>query len=420
MPMDRRSVLRNLGVAGLLASAAGCASVQEQGTSTTNGTSGNEGTTSVDAGTATAWFARPSAEEKSLRENLARFNDQSPHTIEGSDISDLGKKTTSAIPAGQGPQTFEWAHDWVGDYYQRDFLADQSDKLSVSLDTFTDAAAQAVQFEGATVGLPISAETVALIYNKEYVDSPPSTVQEMVSIMEEHHAPSEGTYGLSYPLTPYFISAWAQAFGGYIFDVDKDPMLGISKPETVRGFKFVIDTFTPYMPSDTTYGPQASVFSEGNAPFAINGPWYLATLREKNLDFGVTTLPKPEGGNPNPYTGIQLWYFSKKMREETPATKAARAFIEWYATNTDLLMRIADAHGFIPVHKELAGSDDLPSVVKGFSQAAQQGTPMPTHPKVQAVWDPVKNAFNTVLNGNAEMEQSMKDAEQTIRSRWEN
>ncbi|MFC7198949.1 extracellular solute-binding protein [Halospeciosus flavus] len=421
--MDRRSMLRKFGSAGVLAAIAGCASVQKQATTTAagggGGSDGADTTSTIEGGKATAWVARPSAEEKSIKQNIDQFNGQSPHTLEMSDISDLGKKTSSAIPAGQGPHTFEWAHDWIGDYYQSGFLADQSGKLDVSLDTFTDAAAQAVQFDGATLGLPTSAETVALLYNKEYVDSPPKTVSEMVDIMSEHHDPANGTYGLSYPLTPYFISGWAQAYGGYYFDPDKDPMLGLSKPETIKGFNLVADTFTKYMPEDTTYGPQASVFSTGNAPLAINGPWYLATLREKNLDFGVAELPTPDGGTPTPYTGIQLWYFSKKMQKDTPATNAARSFIEWYATNTDLLLEIAEKHGFIPVHEDLAGSDELPANVKGFSEAARQGIPMPTHPKVKAVWDPVKNAFKTALNGDESMESAMAGAEETIRSRWE-
>ncbi|WP_435064278.1 extracellular solute-binding protein [Halobaculum sp. EA56] len=430
MATDRRNLLK---MGGLAAAAAlsGCVGVEEQGTPTPSGDSGGSGgsgdsggdteaTTepSVDPGTAAAWYARSSAEGETLKSVIEDFNSQSRHTVEGSDLSDLAKKTQSAIPAGQGPQIFEWAHDWVGDYYQRGFLSDQSGKLSVSMDTFTDAAAEAVQFDGATVGLPFAAETVSLLYNKELVDSPPKTVGEMVDVMERHHDPANGKYGLGYPLNPYFMSAWAQAFGGYYFDPSKDDMLGLANASTVEGFNYIIDTFVPYMPNDTKYGPQAAAFSEGNAPFTINGPWYLGTAREKGIDVGVAELPTPDGGSPRPYTGIQLWYFAKGMERSESAAAAGRSFAEWYVTNKEQLMANAETHGFIPVHTELTGDADLPPAVRGFSQAVKQGVPMPTHPKMNQVWGPLGTAFGKALNGKQSVEDAMAQAEKDIRSNW--
>ena len=429
--MNRRTALKYFGTGALVASA-GCASVQEQGgNTTTENTGGQNGdetsgdSTATDttessgpAGTAKAWYSLPEAEVDQRKKAIKNFNGSSKHTINGADISDMRKKTTSAIPAGQGPQTFEWAHDWVGDYYQRGFITGQGDELSVSLDKFTDAAASAVQFKGKTVGLPHDAETVALVYNKDKVDSAPKTVAEMKKEMKKHHDPDNGSYGLGYPIDPYFASAWAQAFGGYYFDPNKDPMLGLSLPETVKGFKFLIDNFKPYMPNDPSYEAQASVFASGNAAFAINGPWYLATLNKKGVNVGVTELPKPKGGEPNPYTTITMWYFAKAMKEGGASAAAARSFVEWYATNEDLALKAAKQQGSIPVLKSLAGSDELPPKVKGFSKAVEQGVQMPTHPKMNKVWGPLGTAVTKAFNGDASVEKAMKQAEKSIRSNW--
>ncbi|WP_277556021.1 extracellular solute-binding protein [Halobaculum limi] len=430
MATDRRKLLK---MGGLAAAAAlsGCVGVQEQSTptesSSSGGSSGSDDSSTeqattqpqVDPGTAAAWYARSPAEAETLKSVVETFNGDSRHTVKGSDLSDLEKKTQSAIPAGQGPQIFEWAHDWVGDYYQRGFLSDQSDNLSVSMDQFTSAAAGAVQFDDAVVGLPFAAETVTLLYNKEMVDSPPETVSEMTDVMEQHHDPSSGSYGLGYPLNPYFMSAWAQAFGGYYFDPSEDEMLGLANSPTVEGFNYILDTFVPYMPKDTAYGPQAAAFSEGNAPFAINGPWYLGTAREKGIDVGVTKLPTPDSGSPSPYTGIQLWYFANGMENSESDAAAGREFAEWYVTNEEQLMANAESHGFIPVLESLAGSDDLPSAVQGFSEAVQQGVPMPTHPKMNKVWGPTGTAFGKALDGNMSVKDAMVEAESTIRDNWE-
>ena len=431
MAPNRRTFVKNLGIAATIGGLAGCAGVSKTDTTTTeqqdsggsdsgsDDNSDEESTTTVAPGMAKAWYSRNDAETKAISGVIESWNGENPHTIEGSDVADLEKKTTSAIPAGNGPHLFEWAHDWVGDYHQRGFLSDQSENVGVNLeDTFTSAAAGAPQFDGALVGLPHAAETVALVYNKELVDEPPETLSEMQSIMDEHHDPSNGTYGLSYPINPYFISGFAQAYGGYYYDEESDS-LGLTKSETLKGFRVVLDELLPYQPKDTAYGPQAAAFADGNAPFAINGPWFLNSVTKKGIDAGVAPIPKPEGGSPSPYTGISLWYFTKKMDDADDANaNAARAFAEWYVTNEDIALRRAKEAGDIPVLKSLQGSDELPDSVQGFSKAVAQGVPMPTHPHMNKVWSPVATAIGKAMSGEASLEDAMADAESKIESEW--
>lgn len=418
MTMDRRDVLTRIGSVGAIVAFAGCVNVQKQNSGTGTGGDSGDGD-SGGGGSATAWYSLPKPELSARKRAIESFNDQSEHTITGADISDLAKKTTSAVPAGQGPQTFEWAHDWVGDYLQRGFVVDQSDQIGVDLSIFTDAASEAIQFDGNIVGLPHAAETVALIYNTDMVDTAPKTVSEMVSIMKKHHDPSNGRYGLSYPFDPYFTSAWLQAFGGYYFDSSKKPTLGVASTKTVRGLRFALDNFTPYMANDPTYEPQAAVFAEGNAAFAINGPWYLSTLNKKGVNYEVTTLPTPKGGTATPYTGITMWYFAKTMEEDTADTAAARSFIEWYVTNKEYLLKLAREQGQIPVLTDLVGSDELPDAVQAFSQTVAQGRPMPTDPKMNEVWASMEPALIKAFNGDASAKKALNQAATTIRNKWE-
>ena len=428
MTMDRRTVLKNLGVAGTVGALAGCVGVQEQSTEQPaddgSGSSESSGDSTAEedstpAGTAKAWYALSDTELPIREANIEAFNEASKHTIEGADIADMRKKTTSAIPAGQGPKTFEWAHDLAGGYLDRGFIVGKGDSLTVDLDAFTGTAAEAAQFDGNVVGLPHSAETVALVYNKDIVDEAPSTVAEMTATMEEYHDPDNNQYGLGMPFADaYFLSAWAHAFGGYYFDSTKEDQLGVDNPETVEGVQFAVDNFVPYMPNDPAYEPQASVFAEGNAAFAINGPWYLNTLNDKGVDYGVVELPTPEGGSPQPYTGITLWYFTKSMEEDGPATAAAQEFVEWFVTNEEIQQEAAQETGSIPVLQSVAESGDLPADVQGFADAVAQGYPMPADPKMNQVWTPVKDALTKSFNGN-DVEQAMQTAAEEIRGNWE-
>jgi arabinogalactan oligomer/maltooligosaccharide transport system substrate-binding protein len=425
--MDRRTVLKNLGVAGGIGALAGCVGVEEQdetGSSDGDGTDSDDGSSGSDdsgpSGTATVWYSLPSSEKDEREETIQQFEDRTSHSIDNSDISDMEKKTTSAIPAGEGPHTFEWAHDWIGDYSERGFLVDRSDELNVDLDQFTTAAADATQFGGGVYGLPHDSETVTLIYNTDIVDDAPETVEEMRSVMEEFHDPENNQYGLSYPFNdPYFLSAYLQGFGGHLFDPEADEALGVASDEVIEGTQFAVDNFAPYMPNDPKYEPQASVFAEGNAAFAINGPWYLSTLNEKGINYEVTELPAPEGGSPTPYTGITMWYFASGMESGGDDAAAAQEFIEWYTTNEELLLKRAEEQGSIPVLQSLVEGDKLPDNVKGFARSVEQGVPMPSDPKMNQVWAPMKNALTKVFNGDSDPQPALEQAETEIRSNWE-
>lgn len=413
MRTNRRKLLGT--IAGMSAAgAAGCFSVEEDdGDGSANGGSG--GDADVVAGEADAWYSTTEGELPIIEDAIARFNEETDYEVSGSDIADLEDRLTSAIPAGEGPETFFWAHDWLGDFAESEFIVDQGDQLEVDLGVYTDAGRRSVQYQGGTYGLPISAETVGLFYNKEMVDEAPETVSELQSAMDEHHDPANGQFGLSYPLDAYFYSGYAHAFGGYYFDDDTES-LGLTMEETLRGFRVVLEELDPYSPNDPEYGAQRAVFAEGNAPFAINGPWEFG---EVDFEVGVAPLPSPEGGTAAPYSGIQVAYFADAMTEDAARGDAARAFAEWYTTDLDVLKRLAEELGFIPVHGDLAGDDDLPDSVKGFSESAANGTPMPANSKMNQVWGPLEDAFMNAYNGEQSLEDAFADAEARIRENWD-
>lgn len=432
MTVNRRTVIKSVGGSSALVPLAGCVNVSEN-TETSSGESGNGGsgndesgeqtdaeTPTVEPGVAAFWHGRTGADKAALEDDVASFNGSSRHSVEAAKISDIQAKTTSAIPAGDGPHLFGWAHDLAGDYWERGFLSDQSGTLDVDLDsTYTGAGVSASRWDGKLIGLPYAAETVGLVYNRDVVDEPPSTLADMKAIMEEHHDPANNTYGLSYPVNPYFVSAWAHAFGGYYYDAEADS-LGLTDQETIRGLRVVIEDLFPFSPDDPGYDPQAAVFADGNAPLAINGPWFVGTASENGIDAGVTRLPTVGGSQPSPYTGVKLFYFAKEMDDGSAAdAAAARAWAEWYTTDREVLLNNAEVSGFIPVHQDVARSDELGETTRGFAASIDTGRPMPAHPKMNQVWTPVGNAVTRALNGDQSLADAMGQAESEIRSEWE-
>lgn len=365
------------------------------------------------------WHKFTEAEQDDLETHAETFRQQSEASIKFQKINNLKDKLTTSFPSNSGPGSFVWAHDWMGQLTTRGengFLYDASEDVDISV--YTEVAQQASTYDGGLYGLPYGAETVTLMYNKELVDSPPETFEEMVAVMDEFHDPENGKYGLSYPFDPYFVSAWVQAFGGFLYNDETDE-LGLEKDETVRGFEFLVDKIWPYTPKDPKYNPQTAVFGGGKAPFAINGPWQVGSFRDAGVDLGIAPLPTVEGTRPRPYTGIQMWYFSKELSGSDDALSAITEWAEWYTTNSDVLLSNAENQGLIPVHSEVSQSDQLDSDIKPFAKTFQSGVPMPQSPKMNNVWDPTGNALTQMINGRKDPRAALQKAAKTIQQRWD-
>ncbi|ADB61525.1 extracellular solute-binding protein family 1 [Haloterrigena turkmenica DSM 5511] len=400
MPMKRRPVLKGIGgtVAGL--SLAGC-----MGYFTGDDTS-------------PLWHEFTDSEERTFESHLETFTEETDHDLEASGVSNMQDQLETALPAGDGPMSFTWAHDWIGAQHEDETLYDASDSIDVDLEgTYSEAAANAVQWKDNVYGLPYAAETVTLMYNKDMVEEPPETIPEMIEIMESYDGDDQ--YGIGYPGDAYHFSAYLQGFGGVLYDEDADE-LGIDDDAVVEGLELVRDSIYEYSPNDLNKDPNLSVFQNGNAPFVVTGPWNLGGLRDAGIDVGVAPLPAPEGGEPTPFTGVQMWYFTSRLEDaEDDVHDAVLDWAEWYTTTEDVATTNAQDHAMIPVLDSVVGSDDLGSDVDAFSQSVGMGMSMPASEKMDAVWDPLESAIDVVLGSGGDAREELESAAEQIRGSWE-
>lgn len=398
MPMKRRHVLKGIGGATAAATLAGCMGYFTGGDS------------------AALWHDFTDSEETTFQNHLDDFTDETDHELEASGVSNMQDQLETALPAGDGPKSFTWAHDWIGYQHEEGNLYDGSDSIDVDLEeTYTEVAANAVQWEDSVYGLPYSAETVTLMYNKDLVDEPPETISEMVDIMESH----DGDYGIGYPGDTYHLSAYLQGFGGVLYDEDADE-LGVASDSVVEGLEFVRDNVYEYSPSDLEADPNISIFQSGDAPFVVTGPWNLGGFREAGIDVGVAPLPTPSGGDPTPFTGVQMWYFTSRLEDaDDDVHDAVFDWAEWYTTTDEVITTNAQEHAMIPVLDSVVGSSDLGADVDAFSQSVAMGMPMPASSKMDDVWDPVQSAIDVVLGSSGDPQEELEKAAEQIRDSWE-
>ncbi|WP_297463721.1 extracellular solute-binding protein [Thermococcus sp.] len=341
-------------------------------------------------------------------------------TIKFEQKADLEGALKAAIPAGQGPDLFIWAHDWIGKFGEAGLLEPIDDYVTSDVTkNFAPVAVEAMQYKGHYYAMPFAAETVALIYNKKMVSEAPTSFEQLESQMGKFYNPDEERYGIAWPIDAYFISGIVQAFGGYYFD-DRTEKPGLDDPRTIEGFKFFFKKVYPYMAPTPDYGTQQSIFLEGRAPFMVNGPWSIASVKKAGIDFGVVPLPPIHRDGkeywPRPYGGVKDIYFARGIKNREAAWK----FVKWFTTSPDVIKELSLQLGYIPVLKPVLDDPEIKNdpVIYGFGQAVQHAYLMPKSPKMGAVWDGVGKALNDILSSDdpskADFEAILKKYQQEI------
>ena len=376
------------------------------------------------AGEFTLQHGRQERGTRLLQGTRALFNNNGEHptmNLERGPSGGFLDQLRTTIPAGEGPHIFQWPHDIAGEFSENGFLSDQRGELRVGECAFTDAAWDAAQYNGQTIGLPFAAECPALIYNEDILEemgrAPPETFEEWLATMDEYHDPASGKYGLAHPINAYFVSWAVQAYGADIYDGETDE-LGITSEEAIQGLNIVLEDLKPYLAADPSHMAQASVFQDGNAPFLVNGPWAIAGLEDQGMNIGVTPIPAPEGAVSRPYSGVQTIFFSRKMNTGGDSARAAREFAEWYVTNPERLRNLSTNSTYVPVKTGLAEHMSLPETVVGFAEQFETSYPMPQNPKMNFVWVPFEQGVLEAFNNGSDPGPLMADAAEEIRNAW--
>ena len=364
------------------------------------------------------WVSVMPFEEKILRDIIEEFMKEYPGIkVKLVNRPQMKEAFKAAVMVGKGPDLLTWAHDWTGEFVEAGMRRPFDDYLTDSIKSvYLRSALSAATYKGHIWGLPWAAETVALVCNLKMVPKPPKSFGELKEIMEKYYNPTKGSYGISYQVDPYFVSAWVHAFGGFYYN-DTTGEVGVGNANTIRGFKFFTDNIAKYMyREDVGHEAQLRLFVEGRTPCIVTGPWDIPKVKEAGIRFSVTPLPAIDPKHvPKPYSGIKLIWMSK-LAKERGTDKAAALFALWFTLNSKVISTLTEKAGFVPVNKFVLSMPKIKAIpgVYGYSLAVATSIPMPKSPQMSKVWGPVADAINAVWTGKASVEEAFKLAQEEI------
>ena len=211
------------------------------------------------------------------------------------------------------------------------------------------------------------------------------------------------------------------ALGGYVFGLNADGSynpddLGLDTAEGLAAAEwFAQQAADGLINVDVTYDVMIESFGQGNAPFAITGPWAIAQsdtgFAATGVPYVVEPIPTVEGGTPRPFIAVQGFMVSAFA--ENPLF--AQTFLLDFMATEDAQFALFEAGGRPPAHLGAFETAAANPDIAGFGEAGINGYPMPAIPEMGSVWEAWTNAYQLTLTGGDAV-KSFEDAAAQIRN----
>ncbi|MCL2004258.1 MAG: extracellular solute-binding protein [Oscillospiraceae bacterium] len=318
-------------------------------------------------------------------------------------------------PAGMGPDVLAIGDSTVSaavaDGLLEPFPAGLQAKVE---DVILEAALSTSIVGGRLYGVPYSMEPVVFFYNKDLVDGPPASFEELIEFAKTYNDPSVGKYAMRWTTDGYHNHHFLTAFGwrimGSNWDDWKNP--GFDSPEAAAGLAFyksmraVFDVSTDAADFNATVG----AFVRGESPYLISGPWAVAACREAGLNFGTSKMPTVNGAQPRTLTANQVVAVSSFSKN----FDAAFAFAE-YVASVEVANMTYSIYGAAPALKDISGVEGLAedAMIIGMAEQAAYTDHVPTIPEVQYIWLAWAEMFAFVWDDLLTVEESQQRAMET-------
>jgi len=355
------------------------------------------------AETLTIWHAYRGAERTALETLLDQYEQQNPgSTIESRAIpyDGFNSKLEAAVPRGHGPDLFIAAHERLGTWVPLGLVQANPNPIRDVPQTVE----QALFHEGTSYGLPLAFKTLALFYNRDRIQTPPATTDDMIAIAQAER--DAGRVGLAYQATePFFHAPWMHGYNGGLFQDDTVALNRTGAVEALRFAKRLADE--KLIPEEPTSALVTQLFNDGNAAMVINGPWFLGEI-DPDINLGVAPLPQVSetGRAAAPYLTVE----AIQVSAHTAHSEKAWALAQWLTDTDQAVYRAVEGRQSVATASAYADPRIAKDpILSAFRAQLEHTQPMETGAWMGSSWEPLARAIRRVMRG-AHTPQAALDA----------
>jgi multiple sugar transport system substrate-binding protein len=326
---------------------------------------------------------------------------------------------TAADQTTSAPDLLALDPRWLDTLVQNQFLE--------NLDQFREQTESPIFPVENAWALPMVVFVEPLFYNIELLqsagfDRPPKNRSELLAYARAINNPSAGRFGLALSLSPgepqgiqRNICSWIWASGTAILN---DGVPRFNTPAISQTLDFLNQLYRDGSLSpdifSKTEADKYDEFVQGRIAMMIGSIADIHTLRQRGINFGITTVPAPDTYFGKPGFGLSAWYVG--IPQSGGHLEESWAFLSFLAEQSALLAEAA--HG-IPGNTigpiDYLDADDLYSKAYNIytaGEAAEEFTGLSPVDDFEAI---IREELQTMF----EMNRSGDLTAQTIQNRWE-
>lgn len=411
----RKKLTRALGVTLMISMAAGmlagCGGGKETTTPETTTPEKEQEQVSTEPVTITYWEQADPVVYAIWDELVAEFQTQNPHITvqrEHYETEALRQQFMTTAQAGEGPELVYGPDDNLGIFQTAGVIQPVKNVVGDDLlGQLDEVSLEGNKILGELYGVPDrNGNALMLMYNKKYVDQAPETWEDLIAKAKEVQAANKGVSGLVYEVAqPFFFAPFLGGFGGTVFKPNTaEPDLGSQGMIDALKFAHSLRYEHQIVPQgELDYNTFDSMFKEGNAAFAINGPWSISQYRDDaGIDLGVAVLPKHANGTPSaPFTSTKTFMINKNVTD--PNKKAAVAAFLKFINSKEAQLKHVLITNEVPTNKDAQQDPAVTGneMIAVLTEQVGNGSPMPIIPQMRAVWDGIRPSLENVMAGKA-------------------
>jgi len=262
------------------------------------------------------------------------------------------------------------------------------------------------KLNGHVYGLPDQVGNhLTLVANTALVDTIPRDSDTWLRQLRELTVDTDGDgrpdrYGLVFNMTePFWLVPFLGGFGGWVMDDRARPTL--DSEAMVKALAFLVRLKEAgVVPRECDYPLADTLFKQGRAAYIINGPWSWDGYRSGGLDIRLAPLPRitETGLWPTPMTAAKCYSVNRYLDPRTrDCTLALLRWLTGPEVQADLARELAVLPADMAVRRRTDLLDD--PLLAASREQLDKGRLMPIVPEMRAVWDAMRPAYQSCLNG---------------------
>jgi arabinogalactan oligomer/maltooligosaccharide transport system substrate-binding protein len=329
--------------------------------------------------------------------------------------ADMWLELDAAIPAGTGPDIVAWGNDLIGHEVSLNQIIDLN-QLGVTdtwlSATYEPASVQSVKYMGKIWALPATQEGIALVYNKDLVDSSylPADPLDFIDLRNKAQAFQTATGkplicnqgfpgGDAYHIAPVFFGFGVPSY------VDEFGRVYVNSLKAITAGTW-LSLMPPLSPPAQDFPICQNALLNSEVGMWWTGPWAISFL--SGLNYGIIPMGKP-------FVGIQDMIIT--INAQSRGNTSTALDVMQYLTNTENSITIALANLTIPANTAALHDPDVQALptVAGFGSAMEIGIPMSASPYSACQWGPMGDAEAEIWSGTTPAD-ALNEAQEQIES----